>query len=71
MGMHEARGTMAKAMKELMLRWQETRGSWDDARAEQFEKMYIEMLQNDIRTAANAMDQIANVLHAARRDCGE
>ena len=30
----EARGTLAKAFKELTLRWNEARAAWDDAQAE-------------------------------------
>jgi hypothetical protein len=69
MGMHEARGTLAKAFKELTLRWQDTRGQWDDAQAEQFEENFIRPLESDLRTAASAMDQMAILLHQARRDC--
>jgi hypothetical protein len=69
MAMHEARGTLAKAMKELMLRSQDARANWDDAQAEQFEQTYIRMLESDLRTAATAMDQTGALLHQARRDC--
>lgn len=69
MGMHEARGTLAKAFKELTLRWQDTRGQWDDAQAEHFEETFIRTLESDLRTAASAMDQMAILLHQARRDC--
>jgi hypothetical protein len=69
MGMHEARGTLAKAFKELTLRWQDTRGQWDDVQAEQFEENFIRPLESDLRTAASAMDQMAILLHQARRDC--
>jgi len=69
MGMHEARGNLAKGFKELMLRWQEARASWDDTRAEQFEETFIRTLEGDLRTAGAAMDQMATLLHQARRDC--
>ena len=38
MSVHEARGTLAKAYKELMLRWAEVRANWDDAQAKAFEE---------------------------------
>ncbi len=69
MGVHEARGTLSKAMKELMLRWSETRAEWDDAMAEQFEKQFLQALESDLRTAASAMDQMSILLHQVRRDC--
>jgi hypothetical protein len=69
MGVHEARGNLAKAFKELMLRWQETRGQWDDAQAEQFEETVLRTLESDLRTANSAMDQMGILLNQVKRDC--
>ena len=69
MGVHESRGNLAKAIKELMLRWSETRAVWDDARAEQFEQQYLRQLEADLRVAGSPMDQMSVMLHQARRDC--
>ena len=69
MGVHEARGNLSKAFKELMLRWQETRGQWDDAQAEQFEETVLRTLESDLRTANSAMDQMGILLNQVKRDC--
>ena len=69
MGMHEARGTLAKAHKELMLRWAEVRGNWDDPQARAFEEQVLRNLEADLRTAGSAMDNLGQLLHAVRRDC--
>jgi len=69
MGMHEARGTLTKAFKELLLRWAETRAQWDDVQAEQFEQTYLRNLESDLKVAGSAMDQIGILLHQVRRDC--
>jgi hypothetical protein len=69
MGVHEARGTLAKAYKELMLRWADVRANWDDAQARQFEETYLRNLESDLRVAGSAMDQVGQVLHQIRRDC--
>jgi hypothetical protein len=69
MGMHEARGTLAKAHKELMLRWADVRANWDDAQSRQFEETYLRNLESDLRVAAAAMDQVGQMLHQVRRDC--
>jgi hypothetical protein len=69
MGVHEARGTLSKAMKELLLRWSDTRAQWDDVMAEEFEKTYLDALESDLRTSASAMDQIGILLQQIRRDC--
>ena len=69
MGVHEARGNLSKAFKELMLRWQETRSQWDDAQAEQFEETVLRTLESDLRTANSAMDQMGILLNQVKRDC--
>ena len=69
MGVHESRGNLTKAFKELMLRWAETKAQWDDARSEEFEQKYLVELQTDLRTAGSAMDQIGILINQARRDC--
>jgi len=69
MGVHESRGNLAKAYKELMLRWSDTRAAWDDVRAEEFEKQYLQQLESDLKAAGSAMDQMGILLHQIRRDC--
>ena len=69
MGLHEARGTLAKAMKELTTRWADVRANWDDVQARQFEETYLRNLEADLRVAAAAMDQVAQVVNQVRRDC--
>ena len=56
MGMHEGTGQLAKAMKILMERWMQTRGSWDDEVSIKFEKTFLEPLNSDLRSALNAID---------------
>jgi len=69
MGMHEARGTLSKAFKELMLRWAECRAQWDDVQAEQFETTYLTNLESDLKVAGSAMEQMSALLHQVHRDC--
>jgi hypothetical protein len=69
MSVHESRGNLAKAVKELTLRWAEARQNWDDAQAVDFEDKFIRELEANIRSAGSAMDQMAVVLTQARRDC--
>ena len=69
MGVYEGRGQIGKSMKELMLRWSETRAVWDDAVARQFEEKYLAPLEMDMRSAVNAMDHMATLLSLVRREC--
>ena len=69
MGVYEARGQLSKAIKDLMLRWNEAKMDWDDAAARAFEKDVLEPLERDAKNAASAMDSAAEVLAQVRREC--
>jgi len=69
MGVYEGRGQLAKAYKNLVMKWQETRSGWTDAAAVQFEKKFLEPLEVDLRNAGGAMDHMATILSQIRRDC--
>jgi len=71
MGVHEGRGQLNKAMKELNNRWLEARGQWQDAQAESLEKTYLIPLEADMKNAVGAMDHIAILLDQIRRECGD
>ena len=62
MGVHEGRGNLSKAYKELTRRWVETKSSWDDGTSDKFEKRHVLPIERDMRTAVAAMDAIAIVL---------
>jgi hypothetical protein len=69
MGVYEARASLTKAMKELMARWSDTKGSWDDVISRNFEKKFLETLEADLKTAMSGLDHMAQVLQQVHRDC--
>ena len=69
MGVHEGGGRLGKAMKELLIQWEETKQVWDDPVSRRFEQQYLTPLQMDLKTAIAAMGQMALVLDNIRRDC--
>ena len=71
MGVYEGRGQLAKAIKELMRQWAETKGQWEDAQSRAFEEKHLAPLESDLRTAASAMDHIGVLLGQMKRDCQE
>ncbi len=68
MGLYEGRGNLNKGLKDLMIKWHQTREDWNDGVAEEFEKKYLEQLEMALRTAISAMDHMAQVLSKADRD---
>jgi hypothetical protein len=71
MGVYEGRGQLAKSIKLLMQQWAETRSSWSDERAREFEEKYLHTLEQDLRNAVGAMDHMAIYLGQVKRDCDE
>ena len=69
MGVYEARGSLTKAMKDLLARWSETKSDWNDAASKKFEKDFIANIETDLRSALSAMDHMAVLLAQARHDC--
>ena len=69
MGVYEARGSLTKAMKDLLARWSETKTDWNDTASKKFEKDFIGNFEQDLRSALGAMDHMAVLLAQARHDC--
>jgi hypothetical protein len=71
MGIYEGRGQLAKAMKELMHKWSETKTCWQDTVADQFEQDRLLNLEKDTKVAMTALDHMANIVQQARHEAGE
>ena len=69
MGLYEGRGQLGKLIKDLQLRWHETRMNWDDEQARRFQERFIDTLEQDLRIALSAMDEMAAILSQIRNDC--
>jgi hypothetical protein len=70
MGVHEGRGQLAEATKQLKRHWNGVQSAWTDAVSEEFDETYLKPLETDIRSAMSAMDQMAALLSRIRQDCG-
>lgn len=69
MSLAESRGQLGKAAQDLAHRWAEVKGSWHDAQSDHFEKLYIHMIESEVRKTLSAMDQMNNVLQKIVKDC--
>lgn len=69
MGLPESRGKLGRSMRDLLALWSTTKMSWNDANAERFEQEFLQPLEADVRTAANAMDQMSSLLSQIRHQC--
>lgn len=69
MAVQDAMGTIARALKELQIRWGEVRSQWKDEVGDQFEEKYLRDWERDIRTVSGQVDSMAVYLGQVRRDC--
>lgn len=69
MGLSEGRGQLGKLIKDLQQRWHEARMNWDDEQARRFEERFITPMEQDLRIAMSAMDEMGALLNQVRNDC--
>ena len=62
-------GNLSGALKELAVRWQETKAHWHDVKSQEFERKYLEALPNDVSRALSVMEEIGTLLKKVRHDC--
>ena len=60
---------LAALTRDLMERWRQTRDSWRDAKAAEFEERFLRELERSIQAAANEIEQLETIVRNVRRDC--
>ena len=60
---------LTQAMKELSLKWQQTRADWRDTKAVEFDDRYLEVLPQHVARATAAIEEIETLLNQVRHDC--
>lgn len=69
MSLSAGRGMLLDAQKQFLQEWSRLRETWTDRNAEEFEKRFIQPVDGQVRRASEAMEQLADVVAAARRAC--
>lgn len=63
------RSRLSAITKELLFRWQETKNHWKDAKAEQFERKYLDELTVRVEKTVTVIEKLDEVLTRVRKDC--
>jgi len=71
MSLHASRANLNDSLKRLLNDWDAVREQWDDETSRRFFETHIAALQPIVRSTLGAMDQMAELLRQARRDCGD
>lgn len=62
---------MALSLKQLLIKWESAKDTWDDATSKAFHKEHIEPLTPDVKETLEAFGRLAEVLSRAMRDVGD
>jgi hypothetical protein len=57
------------ALKTLRERWDETKGTWSDSAAREFEKNHLVPLESQTNNAIRGMEKLSEILHRLKNDC--
>ena len=63
------RGRLIGLTRELLLRWEETKNFWRDAKSEEFERKYIVELSAHVNRSVLVLEQREELLNKVRSDC--
>jgi hypothetical protein len=69
MSMSGSKGLLTLATRNLQARWGETRFSWRDRKAEEFDELYLSELMNSVNSALRVIDELDQLLEKVHADC--
>ena len=58
-----------QGLRELAVSWQQTKTSWRDAKAVEFEAKYLERLPAQVASVKTVMEELDALLRKVRNDC--
>ncbi len=70
MSLMDSKGALSRATKDLLAKWSSVKEVWSDAQSQEFERVYLVQIEQDVRGALAAMDQMNQILQKLTNDCG-
>jgi hypothetical protein len=64
-----SRGMLTMATRHLQARWAETRNSWRDQKAADFEDTYLAELATSVNSALRVLEDLDHLLDKIHADC--
>jgi hypothetical protein len=64
-----SKGLLLDATRQLQARWAETRATWRDNKAAEFEEPYLAGLTTNVHTALRVIDELEQLLQKIHADC--
>ena len=69
MSLNASKSRLAALTKDLAAQWRETRESWGDDRAREFEQRYMDELLSSVTNTLNNLESLERILNKIRSDC--
>lgn len=69
MSMSGSKSLLTLATRNLQARWGETRFSWRDRKAEEFEEHYLSELMAGVNSALRVIEELDQLLEKVHADC--
>jgi hypothetical protein len=69
MSAKESAGNLVQALKELNLKWGETKSHWHDSKMQQFERDYLEEIPDHVQRTMGVMQEIDALIKKVRSEC--
>lgn len=64
-----SRALLTLSTRQLVARWAETRSSWRDQKAAEFERLYLSELTDTVNSALRALEDLDHLLEKIHADC--
>jgi hypothetical protein len=69
MSMSGSKGLLTLATRNLQSRWGETRFSWRDRKAQDFDDLYLSELMNSVNSALRVIEELDHLVEKVHADC--
>lgn len=69
MSVSGSKGLLTMATRQLKSRWEETRFSWRDQKAQEFDDLYMVELMNSVNSVFRVIDELDQLLEKVHADC--
>ena len=67
--MSGSKGLLTLATRHLQSRWGETRFSWRDRKAQEFDELYLYELVHSVNSALKVIEELDQLLEKVHADC--
>lgn len=63
------KGRLVGLTRDILLRWNETKNHWRDARADEFDRRFMRELDASVNRTVLILDKLEELLKKVRSDC--